>query len=158
LHFELIFQFLLFLSQLLLNLLEQAGLVQIELFWLFASHHKLTLVIIVFLSCLWVLFISKLRGGTLEVVETFVHKGCDLRAELLPFLVPAPLVNLGFAQSRLFGDLQKGLLAPVRVFVKFSHKGLQLVSALPLSLADQSLKLAIFIQNILLLLILRIEV
>jgi len=77
------------------------------------------------------------------------HALCLLYPELFAFLVPAPFVDLSFAQASLLAQRKKGLLRPVRVCVELTVEMLELVARLSLALADNSFKAAsLFVEDI----------
>jgi hypothetical protein len=95
LEFELLFELLLLLAQLLLNLLEEAGLGEVELLGLLAGHHELPGVLLMFVLLLGLTELGRIR----ELVEALLHQLRNFWTEFLSFLVPAPLVDLGLAQA-----------------------------------------------------------
>ena len=65
-----------------------------------------------------------------EVAHAFLHghQVCDFRPKLLPFLVPAPFIDLRLAEARLPGNLKQRLLGPVGVPLELPHESLELVA------------------------------
>ena len=155
LKFEFLLELLLLLSEFLLDLLKKSWLTQVKFFRLFASHNELTRILLILLllgiltdNTILSFSASELRSVR-ELVEAFIHELSNFGSELLPFLVPAPFVDLSFRKTRFLGDFKQSLLRPVGVLVEFSHESLELISTLPLSFPDNSLKLAVFINYIL---------
>ncbi len=56
--------------------------------------------------------------GLVHLVLDEAHAFGLLNPKLLPFLVPAPLVDLAFTEARLATDRLQGLLGPVGVLVE----------------------------------------
>ncbi len=87
-------------------------------------------------------------GGGESVSRGRSHHHDSVVPKSLPFLVPAPLVDLSLTQAGLPGHLKKGLLGPVWVPLELSHQVLQLVARLPLSLSDNPLIVSLISVNI----------
>ena len=114
---ELVFKLLLLLSEFLLDLLQEARLVETEFFGLFTLDHELILVVHLLLSsrgivetvlskchhgldfCVMLRFLVSWQRCVVSVVEALIHEISDFWAEFLAFLVPAPLVDLCLTQS-----------------------------------------------------------
>lgn len=162
LYSKLVFKLFLLFSEFLLNLLQEAWLIQIELFRLLAGHHELLRVAVktIFLELqhwlhlgllheLGMLLLVARQSGVVSVVQSLVHQISNFWTELLPFLVPTPLVDLSLTQARFLGDLQKSLFRPVWVFFKFAHESPELLRTLSLSLPHDPLILTTFSDNVL---------
>lgn len=87
--------------------------------------------------------------GLVHLVLDLPHPLRLLNAELLAFLVPAPFVDLSFAQASLLAQREEGFLRPVRVCVKLTVEMLELVARLSLALADDPFEAAgLFVEDV----------
>lgn len=67
------------------------------------------------------------------------HLVGELYSVLLAFLVPAPLIDLGFSQASAFRHLEENFLRPVFVLVEGVDEVAKLVIVLSLALLDDTL-------------------
>lgn len=73
-------------------------------------------------------FLVFLSIGLVHLMLDLSHTLCFFDPELLPFLVPAPLVNLAFSQACQLAQLRDRFFAPVGVVVETSLQVAELVA------------------------------
>ena len=76
------------------------------------------------------------------------HLSSNLWSKLLSFLIPTPLINLGFWETSLPWNFKECFFGPIRVPIKLSHQNFNLICGLSLSLSDYSFILPIVVDNI----------
>ena len=84
------------------------------------------------------LLLPPLRVFLVHLVLVLPHLFGFSDAELLAFLVPAPLIDLSFFEPRDHRDVFEAFFGPAGLFVELDGEVAELVGRFPLSLANDS--------------------